>query len=205
MDYPLIHLTNLRNLDSILMNGLLPQKPLLDHHDKYFKKFIPNYKDKCIYTWKSGVDNIKHMNDHLFYEIWGEPRNVKIINSDDDFREMILYRPSKLGSEVTILDDQYVILEIEESFIHDSDKRTLIHAQTNDMYAFYGMPDRYCHNDNRMIILTPQIILPTQFEISGLVDCCIEKSGIILRHRSKIHLPLYLRDHNPLYNIMNII
>ena len=196
--YPLLHVTKLQYVKSILLTGIKPNTPLLSHHNMAFKKMIPNYIDSCIYTWLSSINNIKYLNDFVFYKMYGELCNKKLINitSDTEYQTM-LEKLKYMRYNIGIEDAQYVILEIDRGFIFNLTNQSVLHAQTNDMNGFHNMPDKYCHNDKLITILTTPRILPTQIKVAGLIDCNLGKYDIEIRHRSKIHLPLYARHYNP--------
>jgi len=71
----IMHITEARNLPSILKKGLLPHKPRLRNHRRTFRK--AGVKSKIIYTW--GTDNNRRMaklaKDVAYWHVWGWRNN----------------------------------------------------------------------------------------------------------------------------------
>jgi hypothetical protein len=69
-----MHLTHIKNINSILKYGLLPTFIDNDGHWETFQKKIENRK--CVYLWDAETyNNAKYLKDMIYTKLYIHPRN----------------------------------------------------------------------------------------------------------------------------------
>jgi hypothetical protein len=146
----LFHLTESKNLNSILKYGLLPFKILNENHYEDFKKY-GLIENKCIYTWDSEhYNNSKFIKDFIYCKFFIHPRNklYSCVDHEIDF--------SKYGKRLYNFFPSFVLLEID----YENNKnvfldKTWIHVQEPDdseFHTLHYMDEKYSH-DNKTIYI----------------------------------------------------
>ena len=157
-----LHLTHLKNLNSILKYGLLPSYIQSDHHWKMFKKRGLKER-KCVYMWNAETyKNEKYLMDMIYCKMYIHPRNKifdirynQILKENyNNWNDSNLYiNFKKFGDKLYGDDGRYVVLEIDSSkidYIGD-----WIHSQEpneDSLSTTVVMDDKYAHEDKKVYI-----------------------------------------------------
>lgn len=182
-----MHLTHIKNLNSILKYGLLPTFIDNSAHWENFQKDLENRK--CVYLWDAETyNNAKYLKDMIYTKLYIHPRNKvfgirydEIIkenrnNWDDDDRYINF---KDFGDKLYGEDSKYVYLEIESSGVDYLGH--WLHAQTSGedkTGTTVNMDDKYAHEDKKLYI-SPGIIRPDNIKIAGHINTRIYKSNKI--------------------------
>ena len=95
----LLHLSETKNRNSILTNGLLPTKVKNLDHLGYFTRHGIISGDKAIYTWLDSEKNEKFIRDMVYCKVWIHPRNDLIDGWSNSENEPDSIDFSKLSSD----------------------------------------------------------------------------------------------------------
>ena len=156
----LLHVTNNRNVNSIIKNGLLPSFIELDCHWDEFQDFLR--QRYCIYLWNAETYmNAKFIRDLIYTKMFIHPRN-KIItqkelevekNGLDPYDEDHYLDMRKLGGNLVGDSGSYSVLEID---IDDADAHGVwkhVQEPHDDKYMSSTiMDDYYAHDDKELYI-----------------------------------------------------
>ena len=157
-----LHLTHLKNLQSILKHGLAPSYINMDSHWESFEKAGLKER-KCVYMWDAETyNNGKYLMDMIYTKMYIHPRNkifdirYKQILKDhyDDWDDNELYINFKeFGNKLYGENGKYTVLEIESSRVNPIGFWD--HVQTpggDDFGTTVVMDDRYAHEDKKLYI-----------------------------------------------------
>ena len=156
----LIHISQRKNRESILKNGILPTEIKLPHHKEAFG-------DRGIYTWLDDpFKNLKFIRDLIYVKNWLHPRNDAMYSLPYDFN----FKDYKDTSK-PIDSDIYDVYLIDGSELLGYNG---VHGQwsEDEFGTAYGLPDEYAHDD-KDIFVTPQKI--ENFKIIDTVKYYIDK------------------------------
>lgn len=171
------HLTELRNLPSILSSGLIGRKPKLDHHLEVFQN-EGLIGDKVVYTWGETWRNSKYAKDMVYCKQWIDPRNVLDIKDDT-------YDFSK-EKKCRFKNERYVLLKVDTK----EDESNIfgprwMHGQTasdDPFNALFQMDTEFEHEDKPLVMFKENVkseyIIPIE-----LYDSEVVKGKLHVRNR----------------------
>ena len=181
-----IHISEIKNRDSISRNGLQSSKVKLDHHLSYFRDvdFLKEDEDKALYAWLDSEKNEKYIKDMIYCKYWIQPRNdffkryEKAYNDFFDFSNM---SDIKLWCQPpSMIFDIYEIKyseDKEEKYILDQH----IHEQIVDSDKFgtcFEMDERFAHDDKPLFLSN---IPQTNIKIVGQATWEMTKNGFRIK------------------------
>jgi hypothetical protein len=194
----LLHLSSIKNRDSILKNGMLPSKISLDDHYELFKDYGLK-ESKCVYTWdpNKGQSTDKYIRDMIYCKLFIHPRNdLSQKNEDrmnklwelgkvdcwDDHINWVDF--SKLGSKLYGESGVFDIFEVD---IDETNSLLLQnpydwkHGQMRDDSKFSSchlMNDKYAHDD-KVLKISVGTIPPDMFKLVTSVKSRLYKNNRI--------------------------
>jgi len=161
----MIHVSPIKNYNSIIKDGLLAQKPLLPQ----FNKFCYNKQKGLVFGIEDGSNRLsKYLKDTIYWKIWGEPRNIFLGNDDIytwgnycRFREI----GPKLFNFIKTEETDFIIFRV---VIKNEIFDTCLHAQYPEMNEFWmDMDIRYEHFDKPLVMVNDNI---KPINIKGLLQ-----------------------------------
>jgi hypothetical protein len=176
-----IHITPERNIKSIMKNGIIRSKPLLDQYNTVMKK---QYGDKydsekgLVFCFPESTRNRdKFIKDFLYWKSWGDNRNKILVTFD--YEKFVKYKEDgyKIFSNVKPKLDKFSVLlldiKYEEFFSY------YLHAQNYIMGSYWiDMDERYEH-DNKPLVLVNYDIKPNQIKrVIGTAESFNEQNKI---------------------------
>lgn len=148
----LLHLSETKNRNSILTNGLLPTKVKNPYHLGYFTRHGIISGDKAIYTWLDSEKNEKFIRDMVYCKVWIHPRNDLIDGWSNNENEPDSIDFSKLSSDPIVKEQKIFdvfLLQVEEK---ESDIYNGQYSSDNKYNSAYNMDDKYAHDDKHLYI-----------------------------------------------------
>jgi len=156
----LLHVTNTRNLNSIIGNGLLPTNIELDGHWETFSEFLT--QRKCVYLWNAETyRNDKFIRDLIYTKMFIHPRNrlfkqkeTEIENNGLDIYDSELYPDmKKLGGTLIGDDERFTVLELDSEDIDYWGWWEHVQEPSDNRFDTASfMDDKYAHNDKKLYI-----------------------------------------------------
>lgn len=156
----LLHVTNSKNVNSIIKNGLLPSYIEHDAHWDAFKSdLIHRY---CIYLWNAETyRNDKYIRDMIYTKMFIHPRNklfmerlIEIKKNGLNIYDNDLYLDfRKLGRKLVGDSTKYSVLEIDIEGIEVHGTWQHVQEPSNKKTSTITiMDDYYAHNDKEIYI-----------------------------------------------------
>ena len=156
-----LHLTNKRNLDSIIKNGLLPSHIDLDSHWDVFQNYIE--QRRCIYLWDAETyNNDKFIRDMIYTKMFIHPRNkifkqreIEIEKNSLDIYDDELYLDFKsFGTDLIGRDSgAYLLLEIDSKDVQLEGSWQHVQEPHDDKHGTTTiMDDKYAHDNKEIYI-----------------------------------------------------
>jgi len=152
----LLHVTNSKNVNSIIKNGLLPTYIGLDHHWDAFQSDL--MRRSCIYLWNAETyRNDKFIRDLIYTKMFIHPRNelirlreVELEKGGFDIYDGDLYQDfKKLGGALVGDSTSYSVLEIDSmdadlygAWLHTQEPHDDKHGTTAIMDDYYAHDDK---------------------------------------------------------------
>lgn len=171
------HLTELKNLRSILTAGLVGQRPKLDHHLERFQDGGLE-GEKVVYSWGQTWATAKYACDMIYCKQWINPRNDLITKPGER------YNFSK-APDFKFKNKRYVLLKIDTKDDESSIFGSYTHSQypSDDPFdSLYQMESRFAHDAKPLVMfkekVKPEYIIPIE-----LYDSEVTKGKLYVRNR----------------------
>lgn len=178
-----LHLTYLKNLNSIFKYGLIPTYIKNDSHAEAFN--LVNNR-KCIYLWDAETyKNEKYIEDLVYCKFFIHPRNdlydknydIIIKNNLDELDERSYINFKKRGNKLFGTDAKFVILEIDSEKINFEGPWIHVQEPTDNIYSTTTiMNDKFSHNDKN-IYICKDIINRNNIKIVGYLNTRLYKNN----------------------------
>lgn len=175
-----IHITQKRNIESIMEKGLITTPPLLHHHEDKARIDFDNYNENgLIYTIQADTNRLdKYIRDTIYWDTWGKPRNkhLGIFDTDKEWNEG-LNIGTKIFKNLRIKPENYYILLLNiEEYI---ERVYWKHSQTNNMSEYWlDMQSEYEHHNKPLVILNRNLDR-NYISIVGTAETYIKRNHII--------------------------
>ena len=174
MEMKILHVSPIKNTDSILKNGLIGQQPLLD----VFNEFVSNSKLGIVFGINCGTyKQDKYLKDTSYWKIYGDPRNKYL--KDMPYDECYIYL-EKGPDNFNHIHFQLTDFSIFEANITDQEYYECIHQQYPEMSEFWmDMDSNYEHFWKPLIVMNGSI-KPENIKHIGFISVDINKKGKII-------------------------
>lgn len=149
-----LHITPTKNIPSILKNGILRSKPILDTYnnvmkDEYGDKYDP--KKGLVFGFPEGhFKRDKFIKDFFYWKTWGHPRNILINKlSYDDY---VQNRKPTIFNHLKIRPEHFsvVLIKIKNENIF----KKYVHCQSHFMGPRWAnMDEQYEHDDKPLTLI----------------------------------------------------
>jgi hypothetical protein len=194
----LLHISSIKNRDSIIKNGLLPSKISLENHYELFKDYGLK-ESKCVYTWdpNKGQSTDKYVKDMIYCKHFIHPRNDLAQNNEDTMNKLWELNKvecwddeknwldfSKFGRELYGESDVYDLYEIdidEKNPLLLQNPIDWVHGQMRDDSKFSSchlMNDKYAHDD-KVLKISGGTIPPEMLKLVTSVKSRLYKNNRI--------------------------
>ena len=155
-----LHITQTKNIPSIMNNGIFRSKPLLSQYDKVMKKdYGKNYdEDKgLIFGIPENLDRRdKYIKDFFYWKTWGEPRNKFLKNVDYIQYDNCQEEASKVFSHLKMKPIDFSVLLVDIPFVWTYDEYR--HEQSIEMGVLWkDMDARYEHKNKPIVLINYDI------------------------------------------------
>jgi len=151
-----IHITQTKNVSSIMKKGILRCKPLLSQYDEIMKyEYGANYDaDKGLVFGISESTNRrdKYIKDFFYWKTWGDKRNIVLYGYDDKQFTKYQEMGPKTFSHIKITPIQFSVLliDIPNKPIYDIYR----HEQSNCMGEYWSdMDSKYEHRNKPLTLI----------------------------------------------------
>ncbi len=145
-----LHLTESKNINSIMKKGLLPSVVKLDHHLDTFKEEGLN-GNSILYAWEDCDKNDKFAKDMIYCKQWIDTRNRTVEQNCCDFSK---------DRKKYFFNNSYSLLLINIDLIEEGFFGRYIHEQTptKDKYnSLFNMDCRFAHDDKKLCLFFNKI------------------------------------------------
>ena len=156
----LLHLTNSKNINSIIKNGLLPSYIEHNGHWEKFQSYLMHRY--CIYLWDAETyKNDKYIRDMIYCRMFIHPRNkifkqreLEIKKNNLDYYDDDSYLDFRKFGNVLMGDStRYSVLEIDIKNVELDGVWQHVQEPNNDKTSTTTiMDDNYAHNDKKVYI-----------------------------------------------------
>ncbi len=150
-----IHITETKNIPSIMKYGILRSKPILDQYDKLMARDYGSEYDHnkgLVFGMPEGVtQRDRYIKDFSYWRAWGRNRNIFL---DCDYHQYNMYQEigPKVFSHIKILPIHFSVMLIDIPFHPFYD--WYCHAQFNNMGILWSDMDvRYEHDDEPLVLI----------------------------------------------------
>lgn len=170
----ILHVSPVKNKDSILKYGLIGQEPLLGD---VFKDQMPDRSKGAVFGLREGSDKQdKYLQDAAYWKIWGDPRNIFLKDMDYElycrYQEQGVTTFNHIKTEVT----NFAVFEVE---IIDEFTTFCYHLQYQEMGLYWlDMNTRYEHFKKPLIVVNDSI-KREQIKLVGSITVDMDKRGNI--------------------------
>lgn len=156
----LLHVTDTKNVNSIIKNGLLPSHVEHDGHWEIFQRYL--MQRNCVYLWDAETyGNEKFIRDMIYCKMFIHPRNkffkqreVEIEENGLDYWDDDLYPDfRKFGSALVGDSTSYSVLEIDQRDVEvHGGWRHVQEPCSNKNSTTTVMDDKYAHDDKNIYV-----------------------------------------------------
>jgi len=155
-----LHITQTKNLKSIMKYGILRTKPLLDQYETIMEEeFGEEYDVKrgMVFGIPETIDRRdKYIKDFLYWKTWGDKRNIFLDGVEREIYDKYQEIGPKVFSHIKITPAQFTILLINIPHHPVYDKYA--HAQYNSMGVLWSdMDTRYEHYRKPLVLVNYDI------------------------------------------------
>lgn len=178
----ILHITQTKNVESILKNGILRCKPLLSQYGDIMEEEYESEYNKergLVFCIPEEIDRRdKYIKDFFYWKTWGDDRNRFICKNEDIFDK--LEEGYKVFSHIKSEPIQFSI------FLLDIPEETILtkyyHAQYNSMgdYSLWkDMDTRYEHDYKPLALVNYDINADNIKKIIGIGESILTKDNKI--------------------------
>ena len=177
-----LHVTLTKNVPSIMKNGILRAKPLLEKFDEIMER---NYgldydKDKgMVFGFPEPINHRDRIiKDFFYWKTWGDIRNIFLKPYDYDEYSKLEEVGTKSFSHIKLKPFHFSVLLIEVA--HEEMFDWYTHQQSSDMGVLWkDMDTRYEHNDKPLTLLNYDV-KPNQIKrVIGTGESVIKRNNKI--------------------------
>lgn len=170
-----LHVTNVKNVDSILKYGIQRRVPFLSQFREFLEGDLGglyNKKAGTIFTIPEDVHiRDKYLKDTVYWKIWGTPRNYHIDREGYTHERFYESSPS-IFKNIKLAEEKFVIFEVALNGEVTSD---CLHAQHSIMSPVWNdMDHRYEHDDLPLKLINNDIPV-SKIKIIGNISTFVGK------------------------------
>jgi len=177
-----LHITQTKNIPSIMRNGIFRCKPLLSQYSEIMKK---DYEDE--YDAEKGLvfgipeslnRRDKYIKDFFYWKTWGDKRNIFL--DDCDYEQFTKYQEMGPAAfkHIKMESMQFSVLLID--IPHDPLYDMYIHNQSNCMGELWSdMDTRYEHYSKPLTLINYDVEAKRIKKVIGNGESIVTKSGKI--------------------------
>jgi len=155
-----VHITPTKNIPSILKNGILRSKPILDTYNdvmknEYGNKYNP--EKGLVFGFPEGhFKRDKFIKDFFYWKTWGNPRNILITKTTDNQYDNIQNIGINIFNNLRIKPDHFSVVLIEVN--NDPIFKKYVHCQSHYMGPLWtDMDEKYEHDDKPLTLINYDI------------------------------------------------
>lgn len=174
-----LHLSSIKNLNSIIKYGIQPTYIKNISHWEFFKDNEYLNNRKCVYLWDAETyNNTKFVKDMIYCKLFIHPRNDLFdIKEKENCNNWINFK--KLGNHIYGNDEKYILFEIDSLNINYFGNWIHVQEPGDNEYSTTAIiDDRYSH-DNKNMYITPNVINFKNIKIVEYINTRIYKNNQI--------------------------
>ncbi len=181
-----LHITQTKNIPSIMKNGICRSKPLLKKFDGIMEEdYGENYnKDKgLVFGIPEGLDRRdKYIKDFFYWKTWGALRNVFLKDTDYNQYDKCQEEGPKVFSHLKVLPIGFSVLLVDIPFVWTYDY--YMHEQSIEMGVLWKDMDARYEHKNKPLVLVNYDIEPDR------IKKVIGTGETVLKRNNKIEVRL---------------
>lgn len=177
-----LHITQTKNVPSIMKNGIIRSKSLLPQYEEVMKRdYGVDYDcDKGLVFGipESTIQRDRFIKDFFYWKTWGDMRNIFLDFDDDDQFDKLQEIGVKIFSHIKIIPLYFSVLLIDISYEKLFDK--YVHQQSTSMGVLWSdMDTRFEHNDTPLNLINYDIKPDQIKKVIGIGESVLNKNNKI--------------------------
>ena len=176
-----LHVTLSKHVPSIMKNGILRSKPILEKYDELMERNYGSEYDKDKGMVFGFPETINHrdriIKDFFYWKTWGDIRNRFLKPYDYNQYNKLQEMGTKVFSHIKLIPLYFSVLLIDVPYEETFD--FYIHHQSADMGVFWeDMDIRYEHNDKPLNLLNYDVRPDQIKKVIGTGESILNKNKI---------------------------
>jgi hypothetical protein len=178
----ILHITQTKNVPSIIKNGIFRSKPLLPQYDEVMKEdYGSNYdcEKGLVFGFPENINQRnRYIKDFFYWKTWGEKRNIFLDDCDYDQFTKCQEIGSDVFSHIKITPVYFSVILINIPY-HPL-YGWYQHEQSHTMNVFWSnMDTRYEHNDKPLVLINYDIKPDKIKKVIGIGESTLNRNNKI--------------------------